>query len=448
MFKKELNKNDLKSFLYNFFIIWNSFLILFLIILNIYLPPSNLKNNLSLPAEICKIKQKWINKKNFQNIGENIFAISLYKSDNKFKNLITCSSNGFLSSLDCKNGFAIFIQNLNYIKNFFIFKNKAILVSNNEMLLAFDNSGKKIKELKLEGKINNINSFVSNKKYFIILSDNKNLYLIKDENKQVKSFWLKNFFRKQVSSNNLKIFKKIEFELPIITEISLVDLNNDKIDDIIIGDLEKVFALDGLTFNILWEQKLNYLYSGKISILKNKQDIYILIPFYNGNILILNKSGISAGSININSKIVEKPIIFKQNKKFFILQKTTDNKLFCYEFNTLTKKFEKQFPEDFKVAIGDLNYNGIPDIIIISESGMLNIIENEKELYKFNIMNDKTDRITSNILIDDIDNDLNYEIIFGTAKGNVYVFTFITEKSFFRKILTFKYNWVEYASGE
>jgi hypothetical protein len=421
MLKRVLNKNDLKSFIYNFFVIWNSFLIIFLLLLIFY--PSKTKKTEQIPKGEFKLKLSSLKK--FQNIGENLFSIASIPLS---KNLIVASKEGIISQLNNQNFSSIFILSFNQIsKNIKTFNDYIIFSTENELFL-LNSLGKKIWHLNFNQEIKNFNILYNKKNFYIVVSTPNTLYTI---------------------TKNGKVFKKFLLNQLLFSEIISYDFNNDSFDDIIIGTTENIYLLDGRTLNILWEKSINSIYPGKFSLLKNKNELYIIVPLYNGKILVLNKYGLLVWETEANSQIVSAPVSFKNIKnELCFIQKTLDNKILFFNFTKRKKENEISFEKPFELCLADLNFNNSPEIITVTEDGIINIIENQILIDKFNLYLKENEKIISNIIADDIDKDGKAEIIFSSNKGNVYAISYYVKIGILKTIFKKINRWYQYGGDE
>jgi len=447
MIKKiDLNKQGLKAFFYNFFIIWNLLIIILLIFLNIYFSSDKIKKvdaKKEIPQEWGQFKIKWKSNSKYQRIGTKVFSIATEAmNSDKIRDIVTLSLDGILASLNGKNGYTLFKVNLpispcTHIKIIPKPFRRILIGSTNGNIICISSSGKKIWELKGVSKVFSIGVARKNKEFNILANFSVDLRFIN---------LLKGKFEQYINS----------FKNPLFSEILTYDFNNDKNDDAIVGDTESIYCIDGLTGNILWRKKLKYLYAGKFSIITdNNSDIFLLVPLYNGKIIVLNKSGIDVWEYEINERLVNAPVVFKNKKnQYCFVQSTIQGSIICFNFEKRKKLWVREALSSSSVKMGmcDFNYDDVPEIVTIDKYGKLSIIrsDNGNIIDTLSVLeNPQFENIISNIVIDDIDNDGNFEIVIASDKGNVYVYTYVvvTKHKFWKILLNKKRRWNLYGGN-
>lgn len=446
MIKKiDLNKQSLKSFLYNFFIVWNLLVIILLIFLNIYISLSKTEKIIAkkeIPQEWGQFKLKWQSYSKYQNIGKNLFSIAISDlNSDKINDVIVLSSDGLLSALNGKNGYTLFRLNLPpSITHLKIVENeypKIIVGSTNARVFCISYTGKELWKIKTPAKIIAIG--VSKKKIGFNITAGS-----------LKGVLFIDLLKGKITHYNTS------FSSRLFSEIVTYDFNNDKNDDVIVGDTQSIYCIDGITGNILWQRKVDYLYAGRFSLINDaNNDLYLVLPLYNGKILILNRAGAEVWETDINERLVDAPIAFKNNKRqSCFVQSTAQGTIVCFNFDKRKKLWTRRVSTNSAVKMGmvDLNYDGVPELITVDRYGKLNIIrsDNGNIIDILSILeNTREENIVSNIVIDDIDNDGNFEIAVASNKGNLYVYTYIMfkKRKFWKLILNKKPGWRLYGGN-
>lgn len=446
MIKKiDLNKQSLKAFLYNFFVVWNLLVIILLIFLNIYVSSYKSKKIIpgkEIPQEWGQFKLKWKSYNKYQDIGKNLFSIAIADlNKDKINDIIVLSSDGVLSALNGKNGYTLFKLNLSpsttHLKLVAGEFPKIIVGSTNARVLCISHTGKELWKIKAPAKI--IATGVSKKQngFNIIAGFLEGVAFIDLLKGKIKHY-------------------NTSFGSRLFSEIITYDFNNDKTDDTIVGDTQSIYCIDGITGNILWQRKVDYLYAGRFSLINDENnDLYLIVPLYNGKILILNRAGAEVWGTDINERLVDAPITFKNKKEqACFVQSTVQGTIICFNFEKREKLWVRAGNTNSAVKMGmvDLNYDDVPELITVDKYGKLNIIrsDNGNTIDTLSILeNTQDENIVSNIVIDDINNDGNFEIAVASNNGNVYVYTYIMfkKRKFWKLILNKKSRWRLYGGN-
>ncbi len=191
-------------------------------------------------------------------------------------------------------------------------------------------------------------------------------------------------------------------------------LNEGKI--IIFGSTDNyVYCLDSKG-SLLWKFNTGSGVEGDPAII----DDNIIIGNNAGEIFSLTKQGELNWKFKTNSKVVAQAVGFKNKLgKTNILIGSTDDKLYCLNNQGIKEwEFRTEGAIYSKVAVNDVNDDGIPEIIFGSCDNKVYCLNLEgKKLWSF-----ETDFwVVSTPLIVDIDNDNKKEIIVGSYDHNIYV---------------------------
>ena len=502
----KLEQYNLKSFLYNFFIIWNLLIIVLLILLTYYfnskriISPRRIRKDLQLSGQY---KLHWQSKKEFQNIDADIFYIDVIKSNNdKIYDFVTLSRTGHLTVFDGQYGHILFTVNTGPSRTRLTIVNDTIIMGNtNGKVFAFTRTGRRL----WENQIADLSRRGVSKKEFFNdpesiqeeITNPKATNLVKTENKKIKNqrndtsekkialkksnivantiaidtgpvqapflklnekLWKNRItgkildihldsiqtryalFSIDLSSGKItKSFKSFNSELTGL--LAYGEFNNDCIDDFLVCETNSIHCLDGQTLKELWQRSVLDITSGNKNVIVNhKKEIFIILPCFNGIIKILNRYGIDVFEIKLNENLLHPPLVFK-NKYFMFLQQTTQNNLYAFNFEKRKNIWSISVPYNIKDVMNiDLDYDNINELLILTETGKIYIInsENGNVIDSFRcIENAEDEKATSNLAVFDIDNDNNFEICFTTDKGNVYVYKYIlyNKRFILRKII-------------
>ncbi len=442
--KVDLNKLGLKSFLYNFFIVWNLLLIVLLIFLNIYLPSlkTEKKNKEDkVPKEWGQFKLNWKSDYKYQDIGKNISSIAFADvNEDKVRDIILLSSDGMLSALNGKNGYSIFKVKFSKIVSVFNLINdnifRIILGTDDGKILLISTRGKVVWEVNTGNKSITSGFYYANKKLNVVAVFKNAVALFDGRTGKI------------LGAND-------RFGNSLLPTLLTYDFNKDGIDDFIVGDITDIFCVDGKTSNILWSRKFSYIWSGKCSLLMNGYDTYLVVPFYNGKVKILNQAGKDVWEFETDERVVSSPVVMKDKQKHtIIIQSTLAGKLVCADFSKRKIIWQKGALTNSPVKIGlsDFNYDNVPELVVSDKFGHISIlkVDSGKLIDSLTIFENKTDEyIESNIIIDDIDNDGDLEIGLASNSGSVYIYTYKILKK--RKFLDFLfkkvYRWSMYGGN-
>ncbi len=394
-----LKNDNFKLFLYKFFILWNFIVIILLVLLNIKIKKE--KKSFYKIKSYGQIKLLWNNrfKYNDKYFSVTKFTLTRLSSDNIY-DVVSLSSNNFVTGLNGKNGEIIFsFQSPSAINNILSGKHNFIIGSQNGVIALYK-SGNKIWERNLKNKL----------KYLSRIND----YII--------IYMMNSIFK--IRELNGKVYKKIQLRDNIYSKVDSVDINNDKINDIIISSREYIDCRDGKTLNLLWRVNItnSYLFNGIR--LKNKR-VRIILNSNKSNIIILNKYGFIVGKIPINGNL--KYILFPRYKRERYLLIGSDKIISLYNLLNLNKEWEME-KENYILNIKDLDYNGDDEIIVVNKitgEGFILNTGNSRILDKFLFYGNKGN-ITTDLKIFDIDNDSNLEFMFGNKDGYISVYKYIT----------------------
>lgn len=423
---KKLKDYNLKTFLYNFFITWNFLIIILLIWLNFYITPKQIikpKKIKETPQMKGQFKFLWQSRREFQDIDNDIFYIDCIESNNdKILDFITISQSGYLTVLDGENGHILFKKNVGPIKAMFMFNRENIITGNmNGKLSAISVGGKLLWEMNI------------NEKIFDIC-----LKAVQTE----QAFHLMNFKTKRIE----KSFRYIKND--ILGQTIYGKFNADDKPDYLIYEKKYIRCLDGITLKQLWEKEIPYIFSGKKNIIYDKnKDLFILLPLYNGIIKVINKYGADVFEIKLKENLISQPYVFK-NKNYIFIQQTINNNLYAFDFEKRKNIWSLDFTEKIiDVRSMDINYDNINEIFVLTERGKIYILnsKNGKILdYYSSLPASGDEKVVSNLVISDIDNDNNYELGFSTDKANVYIYKYVlfNKKFVFKKFFkTLKSKW-------
>ena len=443
----------------------------------------------------------WQSKQEFQNIDPDIFYIDVIKSNNdKIYDFITISKTGHLTAFNGENGHLLFnIDTGPSGTGFTIADNNIILGTTNGKISAYTKSGKKswenqiadlsryrilkkkpgdisknnevkqtnstkskgLKNKKLKNQKEKSSSAKSSSAKSNIKTNTKatNTFEIKSPLLMLKEKLLRHqiigkipdihldfiqtkhaLFSINLSSGKVrKSFKSFNSEL--IGMLAYGDFNNDYINDYLVCETNSIHCLDGRTLKELWQtDALNIISGNKNVILNKNKEIFIILPYFNGVIRILNQHGTDVFEIKLNEYLIHAPLVFK-NKYFMFLQQTMQNNIYAFNFEKRKNIWSINVPDNIKdVRNIDIDYDNINEILLLTETGKIYIInsENGSVLDSFIcIENQGLEKVTSNLAVFDIDNDNNYEFCFATDKGNVYVYKYAlyNKKFILKKII-------------
>ncbi len=400
-------KNDnLKFFLYKFFIVWNIFVIILLVFINIQINPEKfLKNHSKNNLLFGQLKLKWKSKFTYDTNLCPSKKIELININNdNYKDVISLNINKLIG-YNGRTGDILFnFSNLTNIEDIKAIKNKYFLVFNQTgNIILYNNQAKTIWGKNLNTKILKI----SGKSLTVYLS-NKLLYL-NDKTGDKKRI--------------------VDVTDTIISVNDKTDINNDKINDIIFTSTNYISCIDGKSGKFLWHNKLYSSTNLILNVLSPSKSKIAIILKNKNNIIILNKYGLKIGQLSFTNPIKKATYVSGHNKKYFLFLDDNDY-LYAYNIVGMKKEWEIKTPDNtLFVKNIDFNYDKNDELIIINSRGSGIIINpiNSKQLDEFNLGNYDT-MILSNILVDDIDGDSNFEIIFSDDKGYMYLSKYIVFK--------------------
>ncbi|MBN1899396.1 MAG: PQQ-binding-like beta-propeller repeat protein [Spirochaetes bacterium] len=422
--KTDLNKQGLKDFLYHFFIIWNLLIIALLIILHF--------NIRILRFEKVKIKPKsldqwgkfqlfWKSDKDRQDIGSFIYSLGIVDlNHDKIKDIIALSSSGTISGLNGKNGISYFaIEQIPPVWHVKIVPGKSpciLLLDARSNIKCLSDKGKQLWKIHGAGEMVSFSLAARKDKGFIMPVNFTKGLLFADTSGKI-------------------LFQNASFNHPLFTEVVTYDFNNDNNDDILVGDTRSVYCLDGVTGNILWYKNVHYLYPGKFSIINGKDDeVYILVPLYNGNLVVLNKAGVDVWKLDLGENLVDAPVVYRnKDDEYCFVQSTKSGRMAAFNFSSRDKIWTKDSESSpVKLAVCDFNFDDAPEVVSISQNGLVKIINGSDghTIDSWQALEHDQENIVSNLVIDDMDNDGNFEITFASDRGNVYVYSYKVFKKF------------------
>jgi len=450
----KLKQYNLKSFLYNFFIIWNLLIIILLLLLTYYfnskkiIAPTVMKKQLKVSGQH---KLVWQSKKEFQDIDTDIFYIDTARINNDtIYDYIAISRTGHLIAFEGKYGHIIFIVDTGIAASrFSIVNNKIITGNTNGKIIAFNKEGKKIwenqimnlsrikvseKKPETNQKATNISAQTTKTKNQSIHSNIRSKILVPWVPGKIIDIHLDVIQTKyalySINPTTGKVLKNFSaFPSPLHGLLAYEDFNNDSVDDYLVCQTNSIHCLDGRTLKEIWQRRIPGIISGnKSPILNNKNELFIILPCLNGIVKILNPHAVDIYEINLNEFLIHPPLVFK-NKNFIFLQPTLQNNIYAFNFDKRKNIWSINIPETIRdLKNADLNYDSINEIIILTETGKIYIINSENGyiLDSFKCLESGSiEKITSNLTISDIDNDNNFELSFATDKGNMYVYKYV-----------------------
>ncbi len=205
--------------------------------------------------------------------------------------------------------------------------------------------------------------------------------------------------------------------------VSLADLNQNNLDDIIFGtDSEKVYALydDG---TIAFSTELEGDIRNAPSIIKMNNEYLIVVGSRDDNLYGITEFGEIKFSYNTGDKIDSSPIVLDYNNTVIILFGSSDGYLYAIDTNG---QDISGFPINIGSAIesspviADFNGDNLPEIVVSSVSNDLHIYDLNGNSYS-NIPIIFEFPFSGNPIIEDIDLDGDLEIMVGATNGMVAV---------------------------
>ena len=126
--------------------------------------------------------------------------------------------------------------------------------------------------------------------------------------------------------------------------------------------------------------------------------------------------------------------------------------MIAFNFSSRDKMWEKDSDNfSIKLAVCDFNYDDAPEIVSISQNGTISIIDGSHGhmIDSYQVLEGDQEKIVSNLVIDDMNNDGNFEIAFASDHGNVYVYSYKVFKKFkiWRLFLNQKGKWNFYGGN-
>lgn len=395
-----------KSFLYNFFIIWNILIIILLVLLHFYLNNIKIKKSqaiTNIKKEEAQLKLVWTSKNQFQPMENDIFYFDKIKASNKKTyDLIGISHHGNIYIFDGNSGSLLVQMNIDSNSSRCYINNNNIFAGNNKgEFFVFSPYGKLLKKTNLhKGKILDINKD-------IVLTE-KSINLI--------------------NNNSFEVYNSFtNFKNSPLGKIHLEKLDNDT-EDILIAETNHLHCFNGMFLKELWDKVISSNYSGLLNTIFDKNnDKFIIVPLSNGTIKILTKSGADVFQINLNTYLNTMPLVV-YNKDSMFLQTTESNSIYAFDF--YKRKSIWTFHCDEKIIDIkniDINLNDNNEIFVLTESGHLYILNsnNGSIINSAALFSNKNEKVSSQMLLNDIYFDNNVEITFATDQGNVYLFKYI-----------------------
>ncbi len=398
----KLKNDNLKYFLYKFFIVWNAFVILLLIFINLEIKPVKLKHT---QEEFGQIKLIWKNRP--QNDFKDVQKIEFL--DNKY--LLSFNKDNIIAyRINNGNVFFNMTADTNII-GFQTLNNKFVVVKKDGELFFYDRFLNKYNEnkLTLNGLVSIAGRFYSD----LLLYDADKLYLIGKKANMI-----------------------IDVARSIVSVNYNTDFNNDKINDILAGSTNSVVCIDGKTGKFLWDRNTGIITNIILNSFSSKKDRYIIIK-NNREITVLNKFGLKIGVLKLDAEVkFIKPVSFL--KKEYLIAVDNDDAFYLYSMPEFKREWKKfiSLKDIIYVKVIDFNYDSINEFFIVSKNGECNIRTIKLSLLdEFSLFGENGIYITSNILFGDTDNDADYEIAVGGNKGVICLFKYVPRKKNFINVI-------------
>lgn len=401
-----LNQNHhLKSFLYCFFIIWNFFIIILLVLLNLYILPFHLvrpERTAARQEARLQIKPEWESISQFQNMDTNVFFLAtLEKGRDKTGNAVCLSREGNIFILDGKNGKILSRISMGTSSSRVSVLGDRILAGNRSgKLRLFHSSGALLRELVLTNApvLDILGNAVMNR---------TGLYLVDPSELKIRA---------QFTS----------FSNELAGTLLAGRLNGDKTDDYIVCEKNYLHCFDGLVLKELWQKSVPFIHAGRAALIRDKEnDPYILLPLYSGVIRIFNRNGIDVHGIKIGENLVSAPLVLSGKKSVFV-QPTLENNLYAFDFirkkNIWSLRLEERIAD---LAEADTDQDGTGEVFALTETGRLYVIDSRDGtvLLDPELLQSGQGKVSSSLLVRPGRAGGNWELLFSTDRGNVYKYS-------------------------